>query len=158
VANGLSATLERARDGAGWQMVARLTADGSGRIAYEDRDITAGVRYGYRLRLVQGGDEWTTGESWFDIPQMAFALHGVRPTPSTGPASIEFTLPDAQPATLDLFDIRGRRVATHEIGAQGAGRHAFALRGVDRLNPGIYLVRLTRGAEVRTTRMVVVGR
>jgi len=152
---GLAATLERTTDGVTWRDIARLSADGTGRLAYDDTDINAGSRYGYRLRLSQ---RETTAESWVDVPRVAFALHGVRPTPSTGPASIEFSLPDAAQATIELFDVGGRRIGSHPVGSLGAGRHSFAIDRHHALDPGVYLVRLARGIDVRTARMVVTER
>jgi hypothetical protein len=152
---GLVATLERTTDGARWSDITRLSADGTGRLSYDDTDILAGSRYGYRLRLAQGE---TTAESWVEVPRVAFTLHGVRPTPSTGPASVEFSLPDAAHATLELFDIGGRRIGTHPIGGLGAGRHSFSIDRHHALDPGVYLVRLARGSDMHIARMVVVER
>ena len=94
-----------------------------------------------------------------DVPDggsLAFALEGVRPNPSVGePLRVAFTLPDAAPARLDLLDVAGRRVATREVGSLGGGRHAVDLTAGAPLAPGLYLVRLTQGASVRVTRVVV---
>jgi hypothetical protein len=152
---GLAATLERTIDGVTWRDIARLSADGTGRLAYDDTDILAGSRYGYRLRLAQGE---RTAESWIEVPRAAFTLHGVRPTPSIGPASIEFSLPDAAHATLELFDVGGRRIGSHPVGSLGAGRHSFPVDRHHALEPGVYLVRLARGSDVRSARMVVTER
>lgn len=66
-----------------------------------------------------------------------------------------FTLPSASPATLEVLDVLGRRVGRLAVGALGAGRHVLALPVGARLTPGLYLVRLTQGASVRTARAVV---
>ena len=151
---GLAATLERSTDGVTWRELARVSVDGTGRLAYDDSDIIAGSRYGYRLRLAP--DE-TTAESWVDVPQVALALEGARPMPSVGTPSVWFRLPDASHATLEVFDVGGRRVAHHAVGHLGGGRHQMKIAGHP-LDPGIYLVRLARGEDVRTARMVVVER
>jgi hypothetical protein len=86
-----------------------------------------------------------------------FALTGVSPNPSAGSRlSVAFTLPDGEPAKLELLDAAGRRVAGRGVGALGAGRHTVDLSPSGRLAPGIYLVRLTQGAQVRTNRVAVV--
>src|SRR6185436_5185071 len=36
----------------GWTEVARISTDGAGALRYEDRDVVAGTRYGYRLVIV----------------------------------------------------------------------------------------------------------
>src|SRR5262245_52632904 len=45
----LAATVERRRGSGSWAALAPIVADASGRLAYEDRDITAGESYSYRL-------------------------------------------------------------------------------------------------------------
>jgi hypothetical protein len=87
---------------------------------------------------------------------LAFALAGVRPNPSVGERlSVAFVLPVAAPARLELLDVSGRRVAGHEVGWLGAGRHEVDLAAGRRFAPGIYLVRLTQGGDVRVTRAVL---
>lgn len=68
---------------------------------------------------------------------------------------LPLTLPDSGPASLQLVDIRGRLVATREVGSLGAGRHVVDLAAGLKLRAGVYLVRLTQGGLQRTTRAVV---
>ncbi len=85
-----------------------------------------------------------------------FALAGALPNPATsGALWVRFTLPDATAATLELLDVSGRRVRAQAVGALGAGTHAVDLRAGGALAPGMYLLRLTRGGEGRTARVVV---
>lgn len=87
----------------------------------------------------------------------AFALERVRPNPASGgELRVSFALPGAAGARLDLVDVHGRRVATREVGALGAGRHTVDLAEGARIRAGLYWVRLTQGAEQRRTRVVVV--
>ena len=81
VDNGTRARIERSRDGVVWSAgVAEPSADGAGRIAWEDLDVTAG-RYGYRLRIGAA----TAGETWLDVPAPGgLAIHGLTPNPSRG--------------------------------------------------------------------------
>ena len=66
---------------------------------------------------------------------------------------VQFALPTAALARLELLDVSGRRVAEREVGSLGAGRHALDLVGGRSLAPGLYLVRLTQGANTRTARV-----
>lgn len=95
-----------------------------------------------------------------DVPNnasLAFALDGVRPNPAHGELlSVAFTLPTAATARLELLDVSGRRVVEREVGSLGAGQHTFDLGTGQRLAPGLYLVRLTQGANTRTTRVAVI--
>ena len=56
------------------------------------------------------------------------------------------------PAALDVFDALGRRVARLDV-ARGA---SLVPLPVERLPPGVYVVRLTSGAEAQSARLVVV--
>lgn len=82
-----------------------------------------------------------------------------RPNPSSGPAVLSFELAHPGEATLELFDIHGRRVRTLLRGTQAAGLHAVPFDGRDagghRLNAGLYLIRLRVAETVRTRRMLV---
>lgn len=91
-----------------------------------------------------------------DDGRLGFALAGLRPNPAHGSRmSVEFVMALATPARLELLDVSGRLVAAREVGALGAGRHAIDFAAGRRLPPGLYLVRLTQGADVRTMRAVV---
>ena len=87
---------------------------------------------------------------------LSFALTGLRPNPSRGSRlGVEFTLALASPARLELLDVGGRRVAAREVGTLGAGSHVIDLAAGRRLAPGLYMVRLTQGVQVRTARAVI---
>ncbi len=86
------------------------------------------------------------------------ALSAPRPNPSAGATSFTFSLPAAAEVDLAIYDLRGRRVATLESGARGAGAHAA--RWDDAKAPaGIYFVRLGVRAEgtytTRERRLVI---
>jgi DNA-binding beta-propeller fold protein YncE len=92
-----------------------------------------------------------------DVPPTAasltFALDPVRPNPSrSGSLAVHFSLPTDAPARLELLDVAGRRVAARDV---GMGQHTLDLGAGQRLAPGLYLVRLTQGANTRTTRVAV---
>ena len=86
-------------------------------------------------------------------PRAVLTLHRASLDPGPGALRVEFTLADGAPATLELMDVTGRRVATHEVGALGAGRHAIAMR--QRLPAGVYLVRLSQASVARVMKAVV---
>ena len=44
------------------------------------------------------------------VPEPSFALRAIFPNPSHGEASVRFSLADDAPATLDVFDVLGRRL------------------------------------------------
>ncbi len=83
------------------------------------------------------------------------ALLAPRPNPARGDFAIDYRLAAGGPATLELFDAAGRRVAARALPATGAGPQV-ARFGAAGLAPGVYLVRLAQGARVRTARIALV--
>jgi hypothetical protein len=155
--SSMTATLERSQGDGVWTRIGELSADGTGRLSWEDRDVTPGGRYGYRLVVVDEGATRYLGETWVDVPAaLAFALHGAQPNPTDGPFMVSFTLPDAMAAQIELVDVAGRRVAEREVGLMGAGSHVVELSGGRSLAAGVYLVRLHRGGKVLTSRVSVI--
>jgi hypothetical protein len=154
---GSAATVYRCVVPGAWVALGQVAADGSGQVVYEDRAVTPGARYGYRLGVVDQGREVFAGETWVDVPRVAeLALAGVRPNPATRALAVAFSLPDAAPARLEAFDLLGRRVAAREVGPLGGGSHEVRLGDGRALAPGVYLLRLTRGDRVLRARAVIV--
>ena len=87
-----------------------------------------------------------------DATPVAFALDPVRPNPSRGTLTVHFSLPTDAPARLELLDVAGRRAASDDV---GMGQHTLDLGADQHLARGLYLVRLTQGANTRTTRVAV---
>ena len=77
------------------------------------------------------------------------ALHGFQPNPAVGDGTIAFSLPDDRPVTLELFDTSGRRVWSTRT-APGPGPHNVRLHRS--LAPGVYVVKLSHGGQVRLAR------
>ncbi|MCS3952869.1 T9SS type A sorting domain-containing protein [Salinibacter ruber] len=77
------------------------------------------------------------------------------PNPTRGQATIEYTLPEAQEVTLEVYDVLGRRVATLENGRRQAGRHTLRLDGGS-LPSGVYFGRLEAGEQTRSQKITVV--
>ena len=150
----IAATVERRTTQGEWQPVGSVTSDGTGMITFEDRDITPGARYGYRLSYVNQGQQAFAGEVWVDVPgSLSLAIEGVRPNPAVGAPVVWFTLPGTDPAKLELIDIAGRQVYAQELSGLPAGRQALRL---DRAVPasGLYFFRLTqdgRSVSARAT-------
>ena len=139
----------------GWQPIATVFADGSGRIQHRDSNVEGGGRYGYRLSyLIEGGRGLTT-ETWIEVPPPTrLTLEGLLPTPTRGEAQVWFTLGSGDPATLEMLDLSGRRALERHVGGQGAGRQALRL-DVSAIAPGVYWLRLRQGAVALTRRAVV---
>jgi hypothetical protein len=150
-----SVTIERSAAAGDWQAIGTVPVDGEGRVRFTDRDVVAGGRYGYRLSFLDEGEFVLAGEVWVEVATMALALHGARPNPSGQDLNVSLALPNAAPATLELLDVTGRRLASRDVGTLGAGPHLVDLTPGRALVPGVYWLRLTHGLGVRTAKAVV---
>lgn len=155
-AAALAATVERRTDVSDWESLGPITGDGTGRLSYEDRAVTAGTRYGYRLAYQDAGTTAYTAESWVTVPVLRFALRGITPNPSAGDPTVAFSLASGAPATLELFDLHGRLLHSREVGPPGAGIQSVRLEAHGRLAAGVYTVRLRQGGQVASARAVII--
>jgi hypothetical protein len=156
---GAATTVLRCLGGNEWARIGEVVADGTGYLRFTDPVNTTVPRVGYRLGIVEEGIERFYGEVWVDLPtrDVGFALDPVHPNPSCGRSlTVRFTLAGAAPATIELLDVAGRRIAFRDVASLGAGHHALDLRQGAHLSPGLYIVRLTQGADVRTARVAVI--
>ena len=141
----------------GWAALGLVSADGTGYLRYEDGEVEPGSSYGYRLGIPDGGGETFTDETWVEVPRepVVFALAGIWPNPSRpGELTVRCALPSGEPARLEVLDVRGRRVVEERL--TGSGPHTVALGRSKQLPAGVYVVRLTQGANSQATRAVVV--
>ena len=80
------------------------------------------------------------------------------PNPGRGPVSIDFKVGTPGMFRLDLFDLSGRRVRTLMDGHGEEGWSRVEWNGVDdhgdRVPAGVYVVRLARGGQAQTSRLV----
>lgn len=147
---GAIATIERREEGEPSTSVGQAIADGSGLVTFVDRAVRAGARYGYRARVA--GE--TSAEVWVVVPETAaLSLEGFRPNPATSLATVRFSLPSAEPASLEVFDALGRRVVERDLGSLPPGPHDLPLRG---LGAGIYVLKLTQGGRSVATKAAVI--
>ncbi|MCO6488237.1 MAG: thrombospondin type 3 repeat-containing protein [Phaeodactylibacter sp.] len=82
------------------------------------------------------------------------------PNPFRDEVSIRFSLPQAGPATLEVFNLSGQRVAALHAGYLDAGYQDFQWNGADgsgrQLSSGIYLVRLQTEEGMLTQKVSLV--
>jgi hypothetical protein len=149
--------VERSTATSGWAEVGRLLANRAGRFEWVDRDVAPGGRYGYRLAFDDGGTAHTAGETWIDVPQrLSLALVNGGPNPSAAGLRMRLSLPGGAPATLEVFDVSGRRLARQAVGALGAGMHVVAVDASERFPAGVYRLRLAQAGRTAETRAVLI--
>jgi hypothetical protein len=155
---GLRALVYRAgADGGEWIERDSPTVEDGERLVFEDRDVVSGARYGYQLVVWEGNRETRLAPVWVTVPRPAvLSLSGASPNPAASDLGVVFSLPDDRAASLELFDLGGRRIAALEVGSLGAGEHRVSLADARGLRAGAYLLRLSRGREVLTAKACVV--
>ena len=85
----------------------------------------------------------------------SFALGRIAPNPAGNRFDVSFSLPSGAPATLAVFDVSGRRVATQEVGGLGAGIHVVRFGEREVLRAGLYVVRLSQQSRKLTTSVLI---
>jgi hypothetical protein len=127
-------------------------------LATGERTVTLTGRIGGRL--FAGSDEIRVvrhGGPPSSVPRGTPRVLSIQAPPTaTGSLRVAFTLVDEAPARMDVLDVAGRVVTSHEVGGKGPGEHFLELGGNARLAQGIYFLRLTQGMGEARTRMVVV--
>jgi hypothetical protein len=124
---------------------------------YIDAYVEAGATYDYWLEAVDvSGASETYGPARADVPPAAavYGLAAVRPNPSGEKVTFAFTMAGAGEATLAVYDVAGRRVATVYDGPAEAGETTVAADLA--LAPGVYVYELTTGGFKEARKMVVV--
>ena len=92
------------------------------------------------------------------LSTLEFRLDLASANPSRGTVTLRFSTPVRTPASLDLFDVQGRRVASLRSGTAEAGVHLVrwdgTLRAGGRAPAGVYLARVRTTLGDRTVRIV----
>jgi hypothetical protein len=89
-----------------------------------------------------------------DPPRSGPVLRGVVPNPSRGTMRVDLSLADGPPATLELIDLAGRRVASRDLASLGIGNHSVELR--ETLPVGVYFIRLAQARVARVMKVAIV--
>jgi hypothetical protein len=131
--------------------------------SYTDVSVLPNSTYYYRL-----GDKDLSGQITWHGPVMA-ASGGLstdrqlsancRPNPFSGSATISFVLPRPGSASLEIYDLCGRKVSTLTQGRKQRGAYSLTWNGNDsqgrRLSAGVYFYRLNSEGISLTRRLVL---
>ncbi len=142
----LSAVIQEIVDRPGWHsgnaMVIVITGTGH-RTAYAYNGKSSGAA----LLHVEYHDATTS----VPIGTDGMGLRVVGPFAEARRFDVELSLSDDSPASLDLFDVAGRRLESHTLA--GAGLHRVRLEGARQA--GVFFVRLVQGSRARLAKAVV---
>lgn len=127
---------------------------------YRDADAEPGVTYVYRLGVLQGGVETSTG--WVEGTRRGpyrFALGRPRPNPARHEAEIPFTLARSSRVLLRIVDLNGRLVREIESASLGAGPNSIRWDGKDSrgraASSGIYFAIVRAGSDEARARITL---
>jgi hypothetical protein len=124
---------------------------------YSDRRIPAG-RYAYRIKQIdKDGSFKYAGEVEVEVgvAPKEFNLVQNYPNPFNPSTTIEFSVPVDGLATLKVFDMLGREVATLFNGESKAGYYNRVVLDASRLASGLYFSRLEFGGKQILKKMVL---
>lgn len=134
-----------------------IPADGA--YEYVDDKVEPGRTYGYRLGAVDAEGEWFSRETFVSVPAAPLALSQNRPNPFRSSTAISFSLPARMEATLTVYDVGGRHVATVFSGTLAAGSKEVSWDGRDSrgrpASSGVYFYRLNAGGRILTRKMLL---
>ncbi len=111
--------------------------------------VSAGFWYAVRSSLT------TSVERFDDTLPHEFRLDQNYPNPFNPSTTIRFALPKQEHATLIVYDVMGRKVATLVDEQLAAGEYS-AVFDAGGIASGIYLYRIQAGSHVTTRRMIMV--
>ena len=119
------------------------------------------LTFGVSFTGADGAEVTTTRDlrvpaATLDVPPSVGPLSlRVGPNPTRSEMTALFSLPAPGRATLELFDVMGRRVSRRDL-SLGEGSHAVPVAPGARLSPGLYMVKLSSGGTTLRARAVVV--
>ncbi|MCC6348418.1 MAG: T9SS type A sorting domain-containing protein [Candidatus Eisenbacteria bacterium] len=157
--DGFRAALHRTLAGTGsWSVLDTVTAAGDGHVVYADTTVAPGATYTYRLGVLENGTEYFRGQVTVLVPSgLGLALRGVIPNPTDGSgAHLAFTLPYAEPADIEIFDLTGRLVDSRLLTGYTAASHVIPFTLWSSARSGVYLVRITQRGHSLTSRVSIV--
>lgn len=159
-----SSFLERsAAQSDNWARVDADVRNEDGLLVLTDSNIESEATYQYRLTAqMKNGQTMRFGPitATAGVITKEFALSRVSPTPTRGPAVIDFAVPRAAHVKLSVLDIQGRLVETLVDGVVSSGRHSVTWNAGNSRNgsgAGIYFVRMESPGQKSFVKRVVVN-
>jgi hypothetical protein len=98
--------------------------------------------------------DWYINDVAEPVTPTQFTLLQNYPNPFNAQTTISYTLSQAGPVTLSIYNIMGQKVATLFDGMQQAGEHKVIWDAKD-VTSGVYFGRLEAGRESRISKIVL---
>jgi len=155
-ADGANETMRlyRAALPTGFERLGDLAANGTGMVTYDDMDVLPGRSYEYQLGLQTPSGERLLGLAHVDVPLNTLAIKRVAGNATGAALAFVVVLAEDLPATLDVMDAAGRRIARQDLGGLGAGEHTVSLTGAPR--SGVYWARVSQAGRSASAHFVLV--
>ena len=126
--------------------------------SYVDLDVKPGMTYRYQLGIVNKDGEIRSQMAQVSVPAGTISLGKNYPNPFNPTTTITFTLPAAQLATLDVYDVQGSLVKRLFEGIGTMGENVKSWDGTNTggqaVSSGVYYYRLA-SAKFSQTRKIV---
>ena len=145
-----------------WARVGQPSLDRHGQILFEDRDVTPGARYGYRLLAQRSETQMFSSEVWVTASggtPMVLRLAPSFPNPFASRTQLSYAVPRSGHVRLVVYDLQGRRITTVLDQAQTPGWRSVSWDGRDyrhrEVASGTYFARLESGGDVQVRKIIV---
>lgn len=157
--------LRRQHDGDPFVEIARIAGSGSSpslrTYSFEDKDVAPGVRYSYKLGIVEEDGNTT----WFGpVSAAPYEVDGelsVTPNLMQGKSVIRYSATVPGYVSLVILDVSGKKVRRLFEGEAIPGHYTITWNGEDdrglSLSRGIYFCVLTTGTSVATEKVLLIN-
>ena len=150
-----SLDVERRERTGEWQVVGVAAPDGRDILRFSDDTVVPGVPYAYRLVVPMIDGDARIGYVETTLPSTRLAIRVERLGWAARVLTLEYSLPSMIAARLEVFDLSGRRVCSHQIAEHSGGRQIVDL-DIGGLAAGVYFVRLSQAGRDAQARFAVV--
>jgi extracellular elastinolytic metalloproteinase len=145
--------LERSTDNQEFVAIASmmLMEEEADQFRYEDREVTAGAIYYYRVRKASDINAKAVAVE-VKVPNPALAV-GVYPNPASTQLNLRFPPQLSEAVSIRITNTAGRLVQTESLDVQESNGKAEL--DVSRLQPGIYFILISTGSELTTEKIII---
>jgi len=114
-----------------------------------------------RLKVIVGTDRYAKQQrAGVDLGTLETTLRGNAPNPFRTRSTIEYVVGEAQPVTIEIYNVLGQRVRTLVDERKEAGVHTRTWDGTNRygtrVGSGVYFCRMETDDGTETKKMVIV--